>query len=310
MLKIIARSGKDSLAQVYVAENEKGFKTEFAHSLQPPFPRNKKWVFLISTLYGCPIRCSFCDAGGSYLGRLSKEEMLFQIKYLYSLFYKKGFSCEKLKIQFARVGEPSFNPAVIDVLKELPLTTQNSKVFPSISTVAPQKTEKFFERLIEIKKNIYPLNFQLQFSIHSSQEDFRDKIMPFPKWSLKKIADYGKEFFDKNGRKITLNFIYNPNFPCDPQKLSLIFSKDIFLFKITPVNPTFNALSKGLCSDFSWPNNVWFEILKNEGYEIIVSEGEKEENLIGSNCGQYISSLKSYNAQKSSYTYPLIFIER
>lgn len=136
-MKVVAKTKDSSIATVYVAENDNGRIIEFAQSLQPPYPREKKWVFLISTLYGCPVECSFCDAGGNYYGRVELKEIFFQIDYLLKEYNADTFNCEKLKIQFARVGEPSYNYAVIDVLNELVFKIKNHKLYPSISTVAP-----------------------------------------------------------------------------------------------------------------------------------------------------------------------------
>jgi len=81
-MKIVARTGSDDIAMVYVAETDNGRQVEFVESVQPPIPREKKWVLIISTLHGCPVGCRFCDAGNLYRGKLTKEEMLEQIDYL------------------------------------------------------------------------------------------------------------------------------------------------------------------------------------------------------------------------------------
>ena len=81
-MRIVAKTGREDIAVVYVAELENGKYIEFAESLQPPFPREKKWVLTISTLYGCPVGCRFCDAGSFYQGKLSTHQILSQIDYL------------------------------------------------------------------------------------------------------------------------------------------------------------------------------------------------------------------------------------
>jgi len=53
-VKVIAKSGREDLATVYIAENENGKRFEFVESIQPPFTKEEKWVSIISTLYGCP----------------------------------------------------------------------------------------------------------------------------------------------------------------------------------------------------------------------------------------------------------------
>ena len=47
------------------------------------------------------------------------------------------------------------------------------------------------------------------------------------------------------------------------------------------------------------------DIIRDLGYDVIVSIGELEENNIGSNCGQYILSHLNTNKIESAYTYPI-----
>ncbi|MFH1336861.1 MAG: radical SAM protein [Candidatus Zixiibacteriota bacterium] len=308
-MRVIDRIGRDDVALVYIAEKEGGKLIEFAESVQPPFPRDKKWVLTISTLFGCPVRCRFCDAGGYYQGRLSAEEIVFQIDYLINTRFLNGtVPVEKFKIQFARTGEPSFNPCVLDVLERLPELYQAPGMLLSLSTVAPHGTDNFFERLKEIKNRHYQNRFQFQFSIHTTAEKQRDWLIPARKWSFGKMAEYGKSFYNRGERKITLNFALAEGMPIDPDVLLQYFSPDVFLIKITPVNPTCQATKNGIISHIV-PAKEDYEIvdaLKGAGYQVILSIGETEENYIGSNCGQYITSYRRVRKSlKGGYTYLL-----
>ena len=69
-MKITAKAGKEDIATVFIAEMDNGKLIEFVESVQPPIPREKKWVLIVSILYGCPIGCRFCDAGEYYMGKL------------------------------------------------------------------------------------------------------------------------------------------------------------------------------------------------------------------------------------------------
>ena len=77
-MRVIKKTSDSSLATVYIAESASGQWVEFVESTQPPLTRDEKWVLVISTLFGCPVDCKFCDAGGSYKGKLSYEELLFR----------------------------------------------------------------------------------------------------------------------------------------------------------------------------------------------------------------------------------------
>jgi len=309
-MKILASTGREDVAMVYMAEIEQGKLVEFVESVQPPLPREKKWVLIVSTLFGCPVKCLMCDAGSHYEGKLSREDIFAQIDFLVKKRFPNGsIPVDKFKIQFARMGEPSLNLNTLDVLEELPHRYNATGLIPSISTIAPTGTDRFFNRLIEIKNNNYSRGrFQLQFSIHTTDERLRDHIVPAKKWNFARLAEYGEEFYDKDDRKITLNFALAEETPVDPGILLRHFDPGKFLIKITPLNPTHQAVKNRLSSYIDpyhkEKDNQIVRELRASGYEVIVSIGEVEENHIGSNCGQYVTRhLKAKEHIKNGYTY-------
>lgn len=307
-MRIIAKAGKEDLAIVYIAETNNGNLIEFVESLQPPIPREKKWVLIVSTLFGCPVACRFCDAGSYYKGKLSEDEIISQIDFLVKQRFPNGvIPVEKFKIQFARLGEPSFNQNVLSVLDKLPNLFEAPGLLPSLSTVAPCGTDMFFERLLEIKKSKYPHEFQFQFSLHSTDENQRDWLIPIKKWDFKKMAVYGNKFYNNGGAKISLNFALSKHSLIDPDILLRYFNTEIFLIKVTPVNPTYQAMKNNIISILPQQKGVdLVESLQTAGYEVIVSIGEFEENYIGSNCGQFITTYnKSQEKIEGAYTYEL-----
>lgn len=315
-MNVIAYTGKEDVAVVYIVEMNEGKLAECVEAVQPPYPREKKWVLLVSTMFGCPVGCKMCDAGGFYEGKISAEEILEQIDFLVRKHYKDGrIPSQQFKIQFARMGEPALNPAVLTVLEKLPQIYHAPGLMPSISTVAPIGTERFFERLAQIKQELYPNgNFQLQFSLHTTDEKLRDEIIPVRKLSFQKMAFLGNQFFAPGDRKITLNFALASAMPVDPEVLLNYFSIERYLIKITPLNPTYRAVESQLASYIDPEQDAEsYEVvraLKNAGYQVIVSIGEEEENRIGSNCGQYIR--RHLNAKypiQEGYTYPVLSIQ-
>ncbi|MHA1199252.1 MAG: radical SAM protein, partial [Candidatus Heimdallarchaeaceae archaeon] len=206
-MELLGKYGKEDLAILYIAKHD-GKIVEFVESLQPPIPREKKWVLIISTMYGCPVGCLMCDAGEYYHGKVSTEGMLEEIDFMIKNRFPDGkIPINKFKIQFARMGEPTLNEDVLEVINVLPQKYEAAGLMPCISTVAPNGSEKFLDDLIDIKNDLYTNgNFQLQFSIHSSDEEERQKWMTKNIWSLEKIAEYGERWFKEGDRKITLNF--------------------------------------------------------------------------------------------------------
>ncbi len=296
-MRVLYTSGNEELARVFVAELEDGNKIEFVESVQPPVPRDEKWVLIVSTLKGCPVGCPICDAGTSYHGRLSANEIVAQVDHLIRRRFPDGIvPVPKLKVHFARMGEPSLNHAVLDALVELSRRPELPGFMPSISTVAPSHRQLFFDDLLQIKQEHFTDgNFQLQFSVHTTDSESRQKLVPIKTWSLKQIAEYGNRFFAKGDRKVTLNFAAAKGLPLEPEMLAPLFSPDRFLIKLTPINPTGAALRSGLESLIKpGDNESCQQIVKSFkafGYDTILSIGELEENEIGSNCGMYVSSV-------------------
>ncbi len=315
-MKIIATSENPDIATVYLADLGEERLIEFVESVQPPIPREDKWVLIISTLQGCPVGCLICDAGQFYHGRLSEAELWAQLDYLVKTRYPDSkVPANKFKIQFARMGEPAFNPAVLAVLQQLPKRYDAPGLLPSLSTIAPAGVNSFFDQLLEVKQKFYPRgNFQLQFSLHSTDNEYRDKLIPVKKWSFTDIARYGERFHQPGDRKITLNFVITKNAPLAPEVLKNYFDPAIYLIKLTPLNPTYRSQEHGLESAIDPYNESTGSpitiALEKAGYEVILSIGEPEENLIGSNCGQYIQThLRQETALADGYSYPVNRIE-
>ncbi len=308
-MKILAKTGDENVAIAYIAELGNGKHIEFVESVQPPIPREQKWVLIVSTLYGCPVGCPFCDAGNRYQGKLSSEDILKQIDFMVLQRYPdRKIPASKFKIQFARMGDPALNPNVLDVLKELPNRYQAPGLMPTISTVAPIGTDTFFDGLLDIKNAYYRHRFQLQFSIHTTDKEQRDWLVPVRKWDFPKIADYGRAFYTPGERKITLNFALPSGIVVDPDILLKYFDPETFLIKITPVNPTYQA-NKNNITSYIIPNENNYKVintLQEAGYDVILSIGEWTENLIGSNCGQYLTEYLTKQEQiEGGYSYPL-----
>jgi 23S rRNA (adenine2503-C2)-methyltransferase len=292
-LRVVASTGREDVAVAYVAETAGGRLVEFTEAVQPPLSREQKWVLIVSSLFGCPVRCAICDAGGSYEGKMTAGEIFEQIDFLVDRRYPdRRVPAAKFKIQFARVGEPSLNPAVLDVLNELPRRYDAPGLLPAVSSIAPVGCDEFFERLRDIKNRLYPNGrFQLQFSIHTTDESLRDRLIPMRKWGFDRIGDYGSRFRASGDRKVTLNFALARGTPVDPDVLLHWFDPQDFLIKITPINPTHRAVMNGIVSHIDPGREeagVEIERLRSVGYDVLLSIGELEENRIGSNCGQYI----------------------
>jgi len=310
-MEVIMQTPPNPVATVSILRMRRRHLVECVQSIQPPFSRREKWILMISTLFGCPVGCPMCDAGGNYAGILSVEEMATQIDHLVRGIFPDGrVRVSRFKIQFARMGEPALNHHVLELLEQLPDRVRcTGALIPSLSTVAPEGREGFFRRLVQIKNRLYSDgNFQLQFSLHSTDSAQRDRMIPVKKWDFDQIARYGKEFYRPGDRKITLNFAWGRGQVLDPEVIAAYFDPRCFLIKITPVNPTVRARKNRVENLIESRNQAErlgpIRDLKRAGYRVIISIGEREENRIGSNCGQYIRQfLRSGSAPEGAYTY-------
>jgi len=136
----------------------------------------------------------------------------------------------------------------------------------------------------------------------------RDQLIPVRKWDFGRMAAFGERFLRPSDRKITLNFALAKGMPVEPDVLLRYFDPAHYLVKITPVNPTCQAIKNGLSSyiDPYQPEsrNGVALCTSRAGYEVIVSVGEVVENQIGSNCGQYVLKyLESRQAVDGGYSY-------
>jgi 23S rRNA (adenine2503-C2)-methyltransferase len=309
-MNVFAVTGTPDVAEVFMADMGEGRMVEFVEALQPPFSRDERWILMVSTLYGCPVKCLICDAGGSYRGKPTAEEILRQIDHMVYRWYPDGHvPASKFKIQFARMGEPAFNMAVLDVLEQLPRRYDAPGLIPSISTIAPHGVDAFFEGLVDVKNRLYPdRRFQFQYSIHTTDVTLRDKLIPVRKWSFDQMAAYGDRFYRPDDRKITLNFALAEGMPVEPDVLLRYFDPERYLVKITPVNPTCHAVQNGLSTHIDpyrpETGQGVARSLRKSGYDVIISIGEAEENAIGSNCGQYVLKyMESQKPMEDGYTY-------
>jgi 23S rRNA (adenine2503-C2)-methyltransferase len=302
-MKIIAKTGRKDLANVYLAEMQgnSGKMIEFVDSCDPETGgREKKWVIILSSQYGCPVGCLMCDAGGDFRGNLSFTELLMQINHV--LLENQDVDpckCGKLKIQFARMGEPALNDSVIDAIYWL--TERYPRAIPCVSTIAPARRERWFDSLLNIACRTS--DFQLQFSLHTTNFELRDKMIPHPKMSWKQMSEYGNSFYRPGHRKPSLNFALSPDIPVSGKDVLKYFNPKCFAVKLTPLNPTYTAGKNSLecLSEYDRARKLVAERAKefsDLGYEVIESVGIMEENEIGSNCGQMV---RKYNKEQLEY---------
>ncbi len=293
-LEVASTCGDPSVATIFVARTRPGDDTsmiEFVDGLDWNHPRHDKWIINVSTQFGCPVGCRFCDAAHRYHGNLSADEMLAQVRHVTDMYPGLAERCRKLKVHFARMGEPALNRAVLDAIERLPATVNSPGLWACVATTAPRGTEDWFERLIDVRDRHFRKRFQLQFSINTTDEDFRQdmtavRLLPF-KW----IRDYASRFFQDGERKVILNFALGRAVPFDAHKLLRQFDPVTTCVKLTPLNPTARGAENGMSGINREDLERIATMLNENGFDAVLSIGDPREDDIGSNCGQSVRRL-------------------
>lgn len=267
---------------------------EFKHTEM--LPLTEKWVITISTQYGCAMRCNFCDVPKVGTGRNATfNDMTGQIL-TGLLLHPEIEQTDRLNVHFARMGEPSFNPDVLDCAKWLKEHIDPEyKVHPVVSTMMPSRNiwlRTFIHSWMRIKNRMYKGNAGLQISINSTNEEEREEMFSGNALRLAEIAKV-MEGVIPVGRKITLNFAV-AGYEIDPRTLLDHFSPDHYLVKLTPMHKTTAADINGLKTegDFTTyhPYREYEQSLKDAGYDVIVFLASEYEDLGRITCGNAILS--------------------
>ena len=266
---------------------------ETVDGLTPPLPRDRKWIINVSTQFGCPVGCPICDAGRSFHGNLLAGEMRAQVDWALARHPGVAGRCDKLKVHFARIGEPALNDAVLEAMDGLPAQVQSPGLWCCVATTAPRRREAWFDRLLDLKKRRFPGRFQLQFSMQSTDPAARSRLIPVPHWSTDDILAYGLRFHRPGDRRVVLNYALARDVPFDPAAVRAVFPAAHFAVKLTPVNPTARALEAGFRTRLrGGPDDALdraVDDLRTAGFDVIVSVGDPREDQVGSNCGQVIA---------------------
>lgn len=238
-------------------------------------------VICCSTQSGCPVGCRFCGAGNYFIRSFKAEEIVFQVDYCLSSQNIDATKIEKFQIMVMSMGEPLLNfkelEKAFDILYE---KYPHAKLL--ISTIGPRID---YEPLMKMAERIP--NVGLQFSVHESTDENRNKLIPFvKKLNLMEIAEVGEVFLMRTGRKPFFNYCakQDNSSHLDAIRLSQMFNPDVFEATISVVCEVDESVSaanerqKTLASDFMLE-------LNELGYSTRMFDPAGQDD-IGGGCGQ------------------------
>jgi 23S rRNA (adenine2503-C2)-methyltransferase len=272
---------------------------------QKLLPLEEKWVVTISTQYGCSMGCTFCDVPKVGPGRnASEKDMIGQLLAMLKL-HPEVQSSQRLNIHFARMGEPTWNPGVLDATKWFKTHIDPEfKIHPVVSTMMPKRNEwlkTFVHTWMRMKNRLLGGEAGLQLSINSTDEGERDRMFAGNACTLEQIARI-MEGAIPAGRKITLNFAV-AGYEVDGQKLARYFDPDYYICKLTPMHHTSAALGSGdqTSGDYTTyePYQHAEESLKDAGFDVLVFIASLEEDESRITCG---NAVLSENVDKGNLT--------
>lgn len=263
-------------------------------------PLEEKWVITVSTQYGCSMGCKFCDVPKVGPGINSTfNDLVGQVLTGIEL-HPEVKSTKRLNVHFARMGEPTFNTAVLDATIYLAgmLKSKGWGFHPVVSTMMPAENnglQKFLRDWMRIKNDVLDGDAGLQISFNTT--DWNEKRKMFngndsSPWGIDCLMDG----LIPKGRKITINFALG-GWKIDPDILLEHFNPAHYLCKLTPLHRTRAVNNKDMMPPGDWTEYTPYEeteaALKKAGYDVIVFIASKEEDESRITCGNAILADKA-----------------
>lgn len=242
-------------------------------------------VICCSTMSGCPVGCKFCGTGNKFVRNLTSDEIVNQIV---TVLKDKNIEDvdtkgKRFQIMFMSMGEPLLNwNNVANAIRSLHNKYPNAELL--LSTIAPNNHEDF-SKLLSLSKLIP--NIGLQFSIHKSNDNDRNKLIPYEnKMTLAQIRDYGILWWKETGRHPYLNYCIDGtnNTDADKKNLMQLFSPVIFNFTFSVVCSKDETMKDAGFKNLDIIHDFENSFLNN-GYNTRVFDPAGQDD-IGGGCGQ------------------------
>jgi len=259
-------------------------------------PLSEKWVITISTQYGCSVGCNFCDVPRVGPGRnASFDDLIGQVLAGIKL-HPEVTSTKRLNVHFARMGEPTFNPNVLDAAKWLKdHVDPEYRCHPVVSTMMPSRNQwlrTFVHTWMRIKNRLFRGEAGLQISINSTDEAERAEMFNGNACTLFDIYEVMRGVVP-SGRKITLNFAL-ADYTIDAELLARYFPPRYYVCKLTPMHETQACETNDIHTPEGYaeftPYKPVEDALKAVGYDVIVFVPSLEEDQGRITCGNAILS--------------------
>lgn len=240
----------------------------------------ERTVICCSTQSGCPIGCRFCGSGDYFVRNLTADEIVAQPVRLIEDTGVDPVDIKRLQIMFMSMGEPMLNKELAEAILRLHVLYPQAALL--ISTSGPDVDYEWMMKLSEEVPTV-----GLQFSVHESTDEARDKLIPFKKkLNIAGMAAKGKEWHERTGRNPFFNYCVHENngSDLDVARLATAFDPSIWNATISVICErdesvaAANARQEKLAMDFSAK-------MVDMGYNTRVFNPAGQDD-IGGGCGQ------------------------
>lgn len=185
----------------------------------------ERTVICCSTQSGCPVGCRFCGTGEYFVRSLKAEEIIFQVDHCLESQGVDASNIKNFQIMVMSMGEPLLNFKELEKAFEV-LYVKYPQAKLLISSIGPRID---YEPVMQMAERIPTVG--LQFSVHESTDEARNKLIPFAKkLTLQEISEVGEVFLARTGRKPFFNYCAHENnsSKSDAYRISELFNPDVF----------------------------------------------------------------------------------
>lgn len=278
-VKCVPSSDENVRKYIFTNEKENGAVAESVLYKYPTY--EDRTVICCSTQSGCPVGCRFCGTGEFFIRNLTADEIVAQVQHLFADQNIDQSNVKRTQIMFMSMGEPLLNKqGLSEAIRRLHTLYPTAALL--ISTSAPDVDYQWLQELsIEVP------TVGLQFSVHESTNEARDKLIPFKKkLTLEQIALEGIAWYSATGRQPFFNYCANEHNSSqeDADRLMNLFDPRVWQATISVVCEqdesvaAANERQRQLATDF-------MEKLMIHGYSTRCFDPAGQDD-IGGGCGQ------------------------
>lgn len=236
-----------------------------------------KATVCISTQVGCPMKCTFCATAQMKFARnLTAVEIIEQVLFFSRILKNEGKRISN--VVYMGMGEPFLNYE--NVMESIKILNDKDKFNIgarniSISTVGVIDGIR--------KLTMSKLQVNLAISLHASNEELRDKIVPINKiFTLKKVLNSADKYIEHTNRKVMFEYVMLKGVNDSDEnakELAQIMNKPLYVVNLIKYNDTGKFESSG-----NERIEKFMKILKDRG--VNVTKRFSFGGDINSACGQ------------------------